>query len=328
MMPADTKANRLRRIEALLLEHPEGFSQAEIARRMGVHRSTILRDLADIPGLCADDHDRLTIDRSTYLVQVRMSLHEATALHLAARLMATRMDKQNPHAAAALRKLALAVDKLAPHASRAIARSADQLDGIDKLSAPAYLAVLETLTLAWAEGRKARIWHHSPGGEVKESVFSPYFLEPSAIGQSVYAIGRREPPGELRTLKVERIDRAELLADRFSLPQAFDPYELLSDAWGIWYTDQPPVEVILRFSPRVAERVAETRWHPGEKVDLQPDGSLIWSVEIAEPLEMLPWIRGWGADVEVLAPEGIREMLKNESQRLANLYRESAGEGE
>jgi hypothetical protein len=35
---------------------------------------------------------RLTIDRSTYLVQVRMSLHEATALHLAARLMATRIN--------------------------------------------------------------------------------------------------------------------------------------------------------------------------------------------------------------------------------------------
>jgi hypothetical protein len=29
-----------------------------------------------------------------------MTLHEATALHLAARLMATRMDKHNPHAAA------------------------------------------------------------------------------------------------------------------------------------------------------------------------------------------------------------------------------------
>lgn len=319
-MPAETKANRLRQIEALLLEHPEGLTQAEIARRMGVHRSTILRNLADIPGLCADEHGRLTIDRSTYLVQVRMSLHEATALHLAARLMATRMDKQNPHAAAVLRKLALALDQLAPRASRAIACSADQLDGIDKKSAPTYLAVLETLTLAWAEGRKARIWHHSPGGEVKEYVFSPYFLEPSAVGQSVYAIGRREPPGAMRTLKVERIDRAELLADRFCLPQNFDPYRLLSDAWGIWYTDQPPVEVVLLFSPKVAERVAETRWHPGEQVDPQPDGSLIWRVEIAEPLEMLPWIRGWGAEVEVLAPEKMRELLMDEAHRLVRVY--------
>jgi predicted DNA-binding transcriptional regulator YafY len=319
-MPGESKANRLRRIEALLLEHSEGLTQAEIARRMGVHRSTILRNLADIPGLCADERGRLTIDRSTYLVQVRMSLHEATALHLAARLMATRMDKQNPHAAAALRKLSLAVEKLAPRASQAIARSADQLDGIDKKCDPAYLAVLETLTLAWAEGRKARIWHHSPGEEVKEYVFSPYFLEPSAVGQSVYAIGWREPPDELRTLKVERICRAELIDERFALLEEFDPYNLLSHAWGIWYTDQPPVEVALRFSPRVAGRVAETRWHPGERVEPQPDGSLIWRVEIAEPLEMLPWIRGWGADVEVLAPEGIREMLRQEMRAAAEIY--------
>jgi CRISPR-associated endonuclease/helicase Cas3 len=324
-MLAETKANRLRRIEALLLEHPEGLTQAEIARRMGVHRSTILRNLTDIPGLCADERGRLTIDRTAYLVQVRMTLHEATALHLAARLMATRMDKQSPHAAAALRKLALALEKLAPQASRHIARSADLLDDSPKKPDPIFLKVLETLTLSWAEGRKARIWHCSPqengeGGEEKEYVFSTYFLEPSAVGQSVYAIGWREPPGAIRTLKIERIQRAELTEELASIPQDFDPYALLSDAWGIWYTGQPPVEVVLRFSPAVAARVGETCWHPGERQEPQTDGTLIWRAAIAEPLEMLPWIRGWGADVEVFAPQRLREQVAQEMRAAAERY--------
>jgi CRISPR-associated endonuclease/helicase Cas3 len=249
-----------------------------------------------------------------------MTLHEATALHLAARLMATRMDKHNPHAAAALRKLALALGKLAPHVSRHIARSADSLDELAQKRDPRYLAVLETLTVAWAEGRIVRLWHTAPGGALKEFHFSPYFLEPSAVGQSLYAIGWRDPPAALRTLKVERISRAELTGERYEIPSDFDPYQLLSVSWGIWYTDQPPVEVALRFSPRAAGRVGETRWRPGERVEPCADGGLIWRAQIAEPLEMLPWIRGWGADVEVLAPENLRDHVAQEMRSAAEIY--------
>ncbi|MGB9632262.1 MAG: WYL domain-containing protein, partial [Chloroflexaceae bacterium] len=38
------------------------------------------------------------------------------------------------------------------------------------------------------------------------------------------------------------------------------------------------------------------------------------------PREMLPWIRGWGADVEVLAPKELREALMGEAKALAELY--------
>jgi len=36
---------RLREIEQLLKQHPEGLKQSEIARRLGLHRSTVMRDL-------------------------------------------------------------------------------------------------------------------------------------------------------------------------------------------------------------------------------------------------------------------------------------------
>ncbi|NMC13604.1 MAG: WYL domain-containing protein, partial [Chloroflexi bacterium] len=79
-------------------------------------------------------------------------------------------------------------------------------------------------------------------------------------------------------------------------------------------------EVELRFSKQVARRVLESRWHPSEKITEQKDGSLMWCASIAEPQEMLPWIRGWGADVEVLKPEQLRETLKNEVEKMAGLY--------
>ena len=63
MTRAENKASRLLEIEALLLAHPEGLNQAEIARRLGVNRSTILRNLADVPNIYQEEDGRMRIDR-------------------------------------------------------------------------------------------------------------------------------------------------------------------------------------------------------------------------------------------------------------------------
>jgi len=278
-MPGKQKAQRLLQIEAMLLAHPEGLAPAEIARRLDVHRSTVGRYLPDLPKhIYVDDIDegRWKVDRSAYLVHVRLNLHEALAVHMASRLLTTRSDKHNPHAAAALRKLAAALERLAPHISRHLGQSADVMDGPERVRDARYLQVLEGLTLAWAEGRKARVWHrHQGGGEVFEYIFSPYFIEPYAVGHTSHVIGLREPLGEMRTFKLERIERVELLDEPYTIPEEFDPRDLLRDAWGIWYMEDEPVEIVLRFHPRVADRVRETRWHSSQQTEEQPDGSLI-----------------------------------------------------
>ncbi|MCX6037801.1 MAG: helix-turn-helix domain-containing protein, partial [Chloroflexi bacterium] len=131
MSRAENKADRLLQIEALLLAHPEGLTQAEVARRLDVNRSTVNRYFRDMPNqfpYYENEDGRLFIDRQSYLVNVRLGLHEAMAVHLAARLLATRMDRQNPHAASALRKLGLALERLAPRISHHVQQSADVMD--------------------------------------------------------------------------------------------------------------------------------------------------------------------------------------------------------
>jgi CRISPR-associated endonuclease/helicase Cas3 len=157
-------------------------------------------------------------------------------------------------------------------------------------------------------------------GHVFDYVFSPYFIEPYAAGQSTHVLGYREPPGAIRTFKIERIERVEPLSEAYQIPSSFDPSDLLADAWGIWYTEEQPVTVVLKFHPQVAQRVRETRWHRSEQVDMQSDGCLLWRAQIAEPREMLPWIRGFGADVEVIQPQQLREQIASEMKAAAALY--------
>ena len=70
MNRAEEKAQRLLQIEKLLWAHPEGLTSAEIARRLGVNRSTITKylDADQLPtGIYDDDLDgnKLKMDRRT-----------------------------------------------------------------------------------------------------------------------------------------------------------------------------------------------------------------------------------------------------------------------
>ncbi len=326
MLPAEKKAERIIEIEQLLLSHPEGMTAAEISRRLGVNRSTIHRYLPSMPAhIYLDDLDghRWKIDRSAYLFNVRFSLNEAMAIHLATRLLTTRIERQNPHAASALRKLATALERLAPCICLHLKQSADNMENPQRKQDPNFLRSLEMLTLSWAEERKVKVWHRKDDHQINEYIFSPYFIEPYAIGQAIHVIGFREPPNAIRTMKIERIERIELTSQKYEIPHDFNSDDLLKYAWGIWYTDEEPVQVVLKFNSRVARRVGETRWHRTEQVTPNEDGSLLWRAWIAEPLEMLPWIRGWGADCEVLEPEELRKTLKEESMNLMRIYGQS-----
>ncbi len=324
MSRAENKTERLMKMEALLLAHPEGMTQSELARHLGVDRSVIHRNLYDFQKLyptIVHEDGRISLDRAAYLVKVAFTLHEATAVHLASRLLATRMDRQNPHAASALRKLGVALERLAPRISAHVKQAADVIDDANQWQDPRYLDVLEKLTLAWAELRKVKVWHRSDKAEkVFEYFLCPYFIEPYAVGQTTHLIARDESTGKMRTLKIERIEKVELTREQYEIPADFDPRGLLADAWGIWYTTNEPVEVTLKFSRNVASRLEETRWHRSEKETKLEDGSILWQAKVAEPQEMIPWIRGWGADCEVVEPKELREALEREVKRMARVY--------
>jgi len=312
MESQSNKAARLEQIKHLLLRHKEGLSISEIAQHIGVNRSTVWHYYydADLPQthyeMGSDKRIRLNTDRLNF--NISLDLNEALALYLAVRMFTTRMDRHDPSAATAMRKISHAVELIAPEISRSMALSADRADGDDQLKDPNYIEVLETLTKAWASGRQVQVCYASDrSGEDHEYTFCPYIIEPYAIGQTTYVIGVLADTSQTRTFKIQRIKRAQLLTKSYSIPKNFDADEYLEYAWGIWVGDHHPVEVVLCFSPKVAKRVKETRWHRKQQIEDQADGSILWRAQIAEPREMMPWVMGWGKEVTVLEPKQLKD---------------------
>src|SRR6266849_3785054 len=132
--------------------------------------------------------------------------------------------------------------------------------------------------------------------------------KPNPGGHSRYVIGHDSASGQLRTFKVERIEHAELTAESFDIPPDFDAAGRLRQAWGI--SDEEAVHVCLRFvDAAAAKRVMETNWHPSQRLETQPDGSLVLTLDVGGLLEIIPWLLSWGAALEVLEPLALRDSI-------------------
>ncbi|MCX7038176.1 MAG: WYL domain-containing protein [Spirochaetes bacterium] len=311
-------------LEQLLLAHPLGLRRSEIAERLAVHRSTVGRyvdEFSRLLPLTEGDDGKIGIDRDSYLNNIRLTIHESLSLYLACRLMTDRTDRFNPHAAAALRKLGQSLMGFAPRIAEHIVAEAERVESAKTRRDPAYLSVLETLTRGWSAGRLVRLVHHSVHRDVDDVyVFAVQIIVPYAVGQSLQAIGKCPGEDHLRTLRIDRIVEAVLTSETYVPLANEDVTKALESAWGIWYSDADPVEVVLRFSSKVAHRVHETVWHASQELEDLPDGRMLWRAHISEPREMFPWIRGWGADVEVIGPPDLRERMKQETRSLVTLY--------
>jgi CRISPR-associated endonuclease/helicase Cas3 len=331
-LASDSPLYRILEIRDFLASVPEPVTRNALARQFNVSRHTIYRDLLKVEQITPISETldgRIYIDRRHYAVNVRFTIHEAMAIYLAARLLARRMDRRNRHAASALRKLAHALENFAPEISRQMELSADMVDSDEQQLDQTYLAVLETLTQALADRRWVNLWYHKDkNGEQKVYRLATYFIEPYAIGQTTYVVGLLENTSRLYTFKIERIAKVELQGESYTIPADFNITAYLADAWGIWTSSAEPVQVALRFSREVAYRVKETRWHHLQEVEEQADGSLIWRVRIANLTEMLPWIQGWGPQVEVLEPLPLREQMLDQARRTVDLYCKNAPNGD
>jgi proteasome accessory factor B len=149
-------------------------------------------------------------------------------------------------------------------------------------------------------------------------IVEPYFIEPSAAGFATYLIGYSRTHDSMRTFKVERVVSADMLPQAFDLPADLDVDALLSSAWGIIWGEGKTVR--LRFTPDVAWRVRESRWHPTQSLEDLPDGAVLLTMTVASLMEVGRWVRSWGDRCEVIAPPELRAELREEALKLARQY--------
>jgi len=148
-----------------------------------------------------------------------------------------------------------------------------------------------------------------------ERQVDPYHL--TYFNGGLYLVGYCHQRRAVRIFAVERIRALETLDGTFTIPADFDARDYLKNSWGLIRGDLVTVTAV--FSKLVAPYVRERLWHPSQEIRELPGGRLQLTLKIADTLEVRRWLRGFGADAEVLTPPALREALRREAEKLATL---------
>ncbi|KAA3660301.1 MAG: CRISPR-associated helicase Cas3', partial [Chloroflexi bacterium] len=281
-------------------------------------RTQVMEAKMGIPFI--SENGRHRIDRTAYIAHIKLTPPETLALYIGGRRLQQHTKTGQKDVASALEKLANALHKpliaKMVHAAKVV---------LDQEQDERQAHNLREIMNGWMNGRRLRIKHRVPHAKkTREYMVTPLQLEPAVWGDGVYLIGYSDFHQGITTFKLSRIEHVTVTTEPIESETAFDSHAMLHHAWGIWNSDNEPVTVRLQFTPYVTPYVRETIWHPEQTIQDLPGGGCIWQAEIAEWKEMLSWVRGWGSDVEVLAPKEMKEEIVDNLRRAVKKYRLSS----
>jgi hypothetical protein len=78
--------------------------------------------------------------------------------------------------------------------------------------------------------------------------------------------------------------------------------------------------VVVRFSRKVAQNVAEVAWHKTQRLEFRADGSLDFHVTVSGLGEISWWILGYGDQAEVVQPPELRRIVAGHAARMIEKY--------
>ncbi|MGH7570336.1 MAG: helix-turn-helix transcriptional regulator [Gemmatimonadota bacterium] len=317
-MAAELASDQLERILYLLprAAQPEGVPLAELAAEVGVTEKQILRDIEEVtsrayyhPAGWVTDLEIL-VERGRVKVwttgefkhPVRLSPREALALALGLRMLAEGAGtarREELLALAARLDAGLAAAPAEPMAARFA------LDGGD----PHGNGMLATVRDAAVERCRCRIRYLKPGeAEPETRLVAPYELVFSA--GRWYILGHSEEASAVRAFRLDRVLEADSTDQRFEVPEDFEPEDHLER--GAVFRAGEEIEAVVRYSPLIARWIAER----GE-VEERRDGSVIVCHRVADPRWIVRHVLAYGAEAELLEPEGLRDLVRETVEAVA-----------
>ena len=123
----------------------------------------------------------------------------------------------------------------------------------------------------------------------------------------------------LRTFSVDVINDATVTSKRAREITDHTLDETLGAGFGI-FSGRRTENAVLRFSPVRARWVSRETWHSEQDGHFELDGAYLLTVPYSDPRELVMDILRYGADVEVLAPASLREMVAGQLAAASELY--------
>jgi predicted DNA-binding transcriptional regulator YafY len=179
--------------------------------------------------------------------------------------------------------------------------------------------IFDSVLQSLKQNRKLKITYHSIfSKEISERIINPLHL--ILYMGNWHIIAYCEMKEGIRDFALSRVKKIEILEDaiRENL-KSLDIKENIAGSFGIFFQGDRK-KVVLKFKERVADYVREQIWFPFQTIEEAPAGGLLLTFYVTDYREIVREVLSFGADVEVLEPELLREIIKEHILKLSAVY--------
>lgn len=151
--------------------------------------------------------------------------------------------------------------------------------------------------------------------EEQTFLFAPYCLK--VFKQRWYVLGKNEEHKEVRLYALDRVVRLETTEKEFHLPRNFDAQSYFNGYYGVFRgKDYKPCLIKVRMEPVASPYLRSLPLHISQQ-EIEPN---VFTWFVAPTFDFVQQLRTFGSNLEVLAPESLREEFAEEVMRLARMY--------
>lgn len=176
------------------------------------------------------------------------------------------------------------------------------------------LQVFDTLAKATADRKQLEVSYRKPGQkEAEQRVIDPYHL--ANINGEWYLFAYDHLRRDIRTFVPMRIKTLRETGKTFERPEQFSVHSRLRKSFAV-HSAEGDYDVLIRFSPRVADYVRERRWHDSQRVTEKRDGSLDLRLNLSSLREVERWVLSWGGEAVVIRPRELAESVRSAARNL------------
>ena len=194
--------------------------------------------------------------------------------------------------------------------------------GIPTKSYEKHQGILKTVNRAIQEHRYLEIEYEVPGRAPTKRVVEPYGVV--LFQSSIYVVATEEASDgagtdRLRHWKLDRFNAAKAQDHWFKPNESIDLQAHLGQSVGI-FSGAESQQYQIRLSEQAARWVQEDPWHAAQKMEPQPDGSVLLTVTAFHDTEIIQRVLRLATEAEVISPEHCRAEMQRITTDLAKRY--------
>ena len=177
----------------------------------------------------------------------------------------------------------------------------------------------QTVAGALLQRKRLAIRYHGRGNDIEtRREISPQRL--THYRDNWYLDARCHQRNALRSFAVDRLREAKALGKRAKDIAEKELDAHFASGYGI-FAGKPNYTAVLHFTPQRARWVAEEQWHPQQQGRILENGGYELRIPYSDPRELVMDALKHGAEVEVISPPELRELIHKQLASALAQYR-------